>query len=103
MSPLLTLAGAAGIALIASSAFAESGEELRKACEDGAERCVTLLNQTVGKHAEKEICPPHGYQPGSLRGAFLEWAQASDRDLLARASSEQAAFLALKELFSCDE
>jgi len=95
---------AAGILAAASAAVAaETGDELRRACETGAERCLTILNQTISRHAEKEICPPHGYQPAGLRAAFVEWAEASDRDLLARASSEQAAFLALKELFSCEE
>lgn len=95
---------AAGIVAAAPGAFAaETGEELRRACANGAERCLAILNQTLSRHAEKEICPPHGYQPAVLRAAFVEWAAASDPELLARASSEQAAFLALKELFSCEE
>ncbi len=97
------LPGAVLVLATATALAADSGEDLRLACEQGTERCAALLNQTVGHHAEKEICPPHGYQPATLRNAFLEWAQASDRELLSRTASEQAAFLALKEFFSCEE
>lgn len=103
MSPFRALLAAGILAAAPGAHAAETGEELRRACEKGAERCLAILNQTISRHAEKEICPPHGYQPAALRAAFVQWAEASDRDLLGRASSEEAAFLALKELFSCEE
>jgi hypothetical protein len=81
-----------------------NGAELAQLCIKAAEPCTGfILGIAKSSGDDKTICLPNDYRPEHLRDAYIEWAAASDADLLARASAEQAVLAAFRELYSCDE
>lgn len=92
-----TLAGA-------TTAAPSSGAELAQLCRQSAEPCTAFIGRIALVHGDdKTICLPNGYQPEHLRQAYIEWATASDQELLGREPADKAVLSAFKELYSCDE
>ena len=99
---VLCVMAMAGSALAASPA--RTGAELAQLCTREAEPCARFIGGIAAANGDdKTICLPNGYRPDHLRQAYIEWAAASDPDLLAREPAEQAVLAAFKELYSCDE
>lgn len=81
-----------------------SGADLAQLCRQAAEPCTGFISRIALAHGDdKTICLPNGYQPDHLRQAYIEWAAASDQELLGREPAEKAVLSAFKELYSCDE
>ena len=100
---MLCLIAAAVSAPLAASPV-RSGAELAQLCTRAAEPCSSFISGIAAANGDdKTICLPIGYQPDHLRRAYLEWAAASDPELLAREPADQAVLAAFKELYSCDE
>ena len=100
---LLTLCLLGGVAW-AAPAGPGNGAELAQLCAREAEPCAKFIaNIAAASGDDKTICLPDGYRPDHLRQAYIEWAAASDQDLLAREPADRAVLAAFKELYSCDE
>jgi hypothetical protein len=88
----------------AAPTLASTGGELAQLCRQSAEPCTGFISRLALAHGDdKTICLPNGYQPAHLRQAYIEWAAASDQDLLGREPAEKAVLSAFKELYSCEE
>lgn len=93
-----------GGAVWAAPAGPGNGAELAQLCAREAEPCTKFIGGIAAASGDdKTICLPDGYRADHLRQAYIEWAAASDQDLLAREPADRAVLAAFKELYSCDE
>jgi hypothetical protein len=99
---LCLIAGAASAASAASPP--RSGADLAKICAGEQDGCISFIGAiATASGDDKVICLPNGYTLDHLRQAYIEWAAASDPELLAREPADQAVLAAFKELYSCEE
>lgn len=93
-----------GSAVAATTLPPANGAELAQSCSRSPEPCTGFISRIALAHGDdKTICLPNGYRPEHLRQAYIEWAAASDQELLGREPAEAAVLSALKELYSCEE
>ena len=93
-----------GGAALAAPGNPSNGAELAQLCAREAEPCTRFIGRIAAASGDdKTVCLPDGYRPDHLRQAYIEWAAASDQDLLAREPADRAVLAAFKELYSCDE